>query len=146
MIIDALQLSSFELYEEADRKRHQNFLFRNESSDLVRNEYSVTYTRIEPVFPDDTIIEDIARYPDLIIKYVSNARRDPSCPKYRSIRLSNKVFDRITSSDRGIDLIIRCGFHVHVTDVDYIASIPLAANLELMLQETQNHRSEDSSL
>ena len=137
MIVEALQLSSLDLRQEADRKRRQHYLFRDESGVLTCNKSPLNLTHTEPVLSvfDKTNRDDNTRSPDLIIKYVDNARRDPSCPKYRSIRLSNKVFDRITSSDQGIDFVRQCGFHVYVTDVDFIASIPLAANLELMLQE-----------
>jgi hypothetical protein len=133
MIIDALHLSSLEICEDAEKKRCQNYLFRENVPDLMRHQSPSGCACIEQNAFDSSN-QEVVLNPELIIKYVDNARRDPSCPKYRSIRLSNKVFDRITSSDQGIDFIMQCGFQVYITDVDYVASIPLAANLEEMLE------------
>ena len=138
MIIDALRLSSLEISEDADKKRCHNYLFREDSSDLVRIPSIIPLCACdENTDPSSPELGETVISPDVITKYVDNARRDPSCPKYRTIRLSNKVFDRITSSDRGIDFIMRCGLQVYFTDFDYVASIPLAANLENMVLEIE---------
>ena len=65
-------------------------------------------------------------------KYVANVQKDPSNPRFRNFRLSNKVFDKITSTPGSIDLLKNLGFAVYHSDVDFVASIPLATDLSLM--------------
>ncbi|KAL7534242.1 hypothetical protein ACHAXR_005749, partial [Thalassiosira sp. AJA248-18] len=65
-------------------------------------------------------------------KYVANVRKDPSNPRFRNFRLSNKVFDQITSVSGGIELLQNLGFQVFHSDIDFVASIPLSADLKLM--------------
>eukprot|EP00580_Thalassiosira_gravida_P016583 CAMPEP_0201663636 /NCGR_PEP_ID=MMETSP0494-20130426/5360_1 /ASSEMBLY_ACC=CAM_ASM_000839 /TAXON_ID=420259 /ORGANISM="Thalassiosira gravida, Strain GMp14c1" /LENGTH=1060 /DNA_ID=CAMNT_0048142267 /DNA_START=184 /DNA_END=3366 /DNA_ORIENTATION=+ len=65
-------------------------------------------------------------------KYVANVRKDPSNPRFRNFRLSNKVFDRITSNPGSIELLMKLGFVVFHSDLDFVASIPLSVDLTLM--------------
>lgn len=65
-------------------------------------------------------------------KYVANVRKDPSNPRFRNFRLSNKVFDQITSVSGGIELLQNLGFQVFHSDIDFVASIPLSVDLKLM--------------
>jgi len=65
-------------------------------------------------------------------KYVANVQKDPANPRFRNFRLSNKVFDQITSTPGGIELLVNLGFAIFHSDTDFMASIPLAVNLTLM--------------
>ena len=65
-------------------------------------------------------------------KYVSNVQKDPSNPRFRTFRLGNKVFDQITSRSGGVNLLTSIGFSIFHSDVDFVASIPLAVDLRLM--------------
>jgi hypothetical protein len=65
-------------------------------------------------------------------KYLLNVIKGPSTPKFRHFRLSNKISDRITSVRGGISLLIFLGFSIYETDTDYMASIPLWADLDHM--------------
>ena len=65
-------------------------------------------------------------------KYVTNVLKDPTIPRFRNIKLSNKVFDQITSIPGGIELLTNLGFAVYHTDEDFVASIPLYIDLTLM--------------
>ena len=65
-------------------------------------------------------------------KYVANVQKDPYNPRFRNFKLSNKVFDNITSTRGSIDLLIAIGFAVYHSDMDFFATIPLSTDLELM--------------
>jgi len=65
-------------------------------------------------------------------KYVANVQKDPYNPRFRNFRLSNKVFDTITSTPGSIELLTKLGFVVFHSDMDFVASIPLSVDLSLM--------------
>ena len=65
-------------------------------------------------------------------KYVANVQKDPYNPRFRNFKLSNKVFDTITTTRGSVDLLTTIGFAVYPSDVDFIATIPLSTNLELL--------------
>jgi hypothetical protein len=65
-------------------------------------------------------------------KYITNVQKDPSNHRFRSFRLSNKVFDQITSVAGSIELLTCLGFSIFPSDVDFVASIPLSADLKTM--------------
>jgi thiol-disulfide isomerase/thioredoxin len=65
-------------------------------------------------------------------KYVANVQKDPTNPRFRNFRLSNKVFDRITSNAGSMELLKSLNFSVFHSDVDFVASIPLSVDLELL--------------
>mmetsp|Transcript_18760 Transcript_18760/g.41735 ORF Transcript_18760/g.41735 Transcript_18760/m.41735 type:complete len:1089 (-) Transcript_18760:816-4082(-) len=65
-------------------------------------------------------------------KYLDNVHREPFTSRFRRFKLSNKVFDRIVRVPGGIHQIIALGFAVYSTDTDFMASIPLGANLKMM--------------
>lgn len=65
-------------------------------------------------------------------KYVVNVKKDPSSPRFRNFKLSNKIFDQITSTPGSIDLLTSLGFTVFNSDADFVASIPLSADLTVM--------------
>lgn len=65
-------------------------------------------------------------------KYVANVQKDPFNPRFRNFRLSNKVFDQITSTPGSIELLMNLGFAVFHSDVDFVASIPLSVDLALL--------------
>ena len=65
-------------------------------------------------------------------KYISNVKRDPHNPRYRSFKLSNTVADRITSIPGSIALITWLGFSVYSSDTDFYACIPLAIDLDAL--------------
>ena len=62
-------------------------------------------------------------------KYITNVLKDPTTPRFRNVRLSNKVFDQITSISGGIELLKNLGFAIYHTDDDFVASIPLYIDL-----------------
>ena len=65
-------------------------------------------------------------------KYVANVQKNPSNPRFRNFRLSNKVFDRITSTPGSIGLLKSLGFVIFHSDADFVTSIPLSVDLTLM--------------
>lgn len=71
-------------------------------------------------------------------KYVTNVQKDPSNPRFRNFRLSNKVFDQITSTPGSIELLMNLGFAFFPSDIDFVASIPLAVNLTMMCHVMDN--------
>mmetsp|Transcript_22090 Transcript_22090/g.48034 ORF Transcript_22090/g.48034 Transcript_22090/m.48034 type:complete len:968 (-) Transcript_22090:25-2928(-) len=71
-------------------------------------------------------------------KYVTNVQKDPSNPRFRTFRLSNRIFDGITSTPGSIELLTNLGFTVFHSDVDFVASIPLWVDLDLMVNVFDN--------
>ncbi|KAL7538660.1 hypothetical protein ACHAWF_006166 [Thalassiosira exigua] len=65
-------------------------------------------------------------------KYVANVKKDPSNPRFRLFRLSNKVFDKIASAPGSLDLLTSVGFVVFHSDTDFVASIPCSTDLTMM--------------
>jgi len=65
-------------------------------------------------------------------KYVANVQKDPTNPRFRNFRLSNKVFDRITSNSGSMELLKSFNFSAFHSDIDFFASIPLSVDLELL--------------
>jgi hypothetical protein len=76
--------------------------------------------------------EDLQSLLSTTIKYLENAKREPWNPRFRSFKLSNKVADRITRVPNGLDLLCSLGMEVSSTSEDFLACIPLAADLEEM--------------
>lgn len=70
-------------------------------------------------------------------KYVTNVQKDPSNSRFRTFRLSNKVFDQITSVAGSMQLLTCIGFSVFSSDVDFVASIPLSVDLKAMSEVLQ---------
>ena len=67
-------------------------------------------------------------------KYVQNVQKQPFSPKFRSFKLSNKVSDRITSSEGGIECLVNeLGFRTYSNDVDFMASIPLSIDISALI-------------
>merc|ERR1712161_79037 len=60
------------------------------------------------------------------------AKKYFSTYRFRSFKLSNKIFDRITCLPFGIETIRSIGFEVYCTDTDFMACIPLATDLVAM--------------
>merc|ERR1719491_2871041 len=65
-------------------------------------------------------------------QYLNNVRKNPYAFRFRSFKMSNKIFDRITSSTDGIEDVLNLGFSTYNNDTDFMACIPLGANLEGM--------------
>mmetsp|Transcript_3126 Transcript_3126/g.4505 ORF Transcript_3126/g.4505 Transcript_3126/m.4505 type:complete len:1057 (-) Transcript_3126:831-4001(-) len=65
-------------------------------------------------------------------KYVANVQKDPTNPRFRNFRLANKVFDRITSNSGSMELLQSFNFSAFHSDIDFLASIPLSVDLELL--------------
>ncbi len=76
--------------------------------------------------------QDVNRILTIANKYVTNVQKDQSNPRFRNIRLGNKVFDQITSTPGGIELLTNLGFSVYHSDDDFVASIPLSVDLKSM--------------
>lgn len=72
-------------------------------------------------------------------KYLSNAAATPHNPKFRTLKVSNKVFDRdIASIPGGMDVAMECGDFVVSMDFggdEWLASIPLGLDLDGTLKE-----------
>merc|ERR1711971_619823 len=52
-------------------------------------------------------------------KYVKNVQKQPFTPKFRSFKLSNRIFDNITSTNGGLDYVMQnLGFRVYNTTSD----------------------------
>ncbi len=80
--------------------------------------------------PTEVVKIEVAK---IILKYVNNARKHPNTPKFRSIKVSNKVFDKIMSMPGGILHLLNSGhLQLHHTQTDFYATIPLDADLEEM--------------
>ena len=96
-----------------------------ESSDAV----AACIGQIRSLYPsgNDEIIPIIK---DILSKYLVNAIRDPSNPKYRSIKLSNKVVDRISRVQGGLDLVAALGLQMYPTSQDFCVCIPLHVKLD----------------
>jgi nucleoredoxin len=65
-------------------------------------------------------------------KYLKNSVREPWEPKFRSFKLSNKVADVVTRIEGGWALLETLGFEVSATSQDFMANIPVAADLTTM--------------
>jgi len=68
----------------------------------------------------------------IALKYLKNSQRMPWEPKFRRFKLSNKIADKITRVEGGLQLIQSLGFEVIGTSRDFEASIPIAADLSAM--------------
>ena len=66
------------------------------------------------------------------LKYLENAKCEPWTPKFRSFKLSNKIVDRMTRVEGALDLICSLGLYIYPTETDFMACIPLSANLNEM--------------
>jgi Thioredoxin-like/PUB domain len=67
------------------------------------------------------------------LKYVENAQKAPWNPKYRTIKLGNKVADAITRVSHGVTFLQCClGFELTATPHDFTAIIPLESDLDVM--------------
>lgn len=66
------------------------------------------------------------------VKYLSNTKKEPWTPKFRTFKLSNKVADQITRVEAGLRLLESLGFEVYGTSQDFMATIPLIADLDAM--------------
>ncbi|GKY91276.1 hypothetical protein MPSEU_000100100 [Mayamaea pseudoterrestris] len=64
------------------------------------------------------------------LAYIKNAAKAPYNPKYRCVKLSNKVADCITRANGGVELIQSLGFDIIAMDNDFYATILLATNLD----------------
>ena len=73
------------------------------------------------------------------LKYLENAIKEPWTPKFRTFRLSNKVADKITRIEGGIGLLQSLGFEIFGTDHDFMATIPLLADLDSMKVRIESH-------
>jgi hypothetical protein len=63
-------------------------------------------------------------------KYVDNVQKQPFTPKFRNFKLSNKFFDKITSSEGGLEYITnQLGFCIYNNGIDFMASIPLSMDI-----------------
>jgi len=67
-----------------------------------------------------------------ILKYLENTIREPWNPRFRSIKMSNKVVDRATHFEGSVEFIRSFGMDTISTSQDFMITIPVAANLELM--------------
>ena len=71
---------------------------------------------------------------ETLVKYLSNVKKNPSASKYRCFKVSNKVFDKITSLERGLELVQSVGFEIFSNELDFMCNVPLSADLDLMLE------------
>lgn len=94
----------------------------------------------EPVFEDTfdpTSISPEVVY--VVLKYLTNIEENPFTPRFRMLRFSNQVFDQVVSSRGGLHFIVQIlGFDVFSVGTDFVAVIPLAANISQMIKLTQD--------
>ena len=65
-------------------------------------------------------------------RYLKNVLKTPYAYKFRSFRASNAVFDKIASSMNGVEAVAGLGFGIYPGEMDWMACVPLAADLENM--------------
>lgn len=70
----------------------------------------------------------------LLLKYIDNIEKHPSNVKFRTIKFSNKKFDMVTSTLDRSELLEYLGFHIFPTDIDFVATVPLASDVSRMKQ------------
>jgi thiol-disulfide isomerase/thioredoxin len=94
-----------------------------------------TLSESEQIQQDRPILlsdDDIREALGTALKYLENAQKTPWNPKFRTFKLGNKVADRITRITGGVDLIRSVGFDIQGTSQDFVATIPLIADLDQM--------------
>ncbi len=70
---------------------------------------------------------------EIVKRYFENVQKNPISSKFRNFKLSNKVFDGITSTEGGLEYVIKdLGLRVRSTDTDFVASIPLGVNIDAL--------------
>lgn len=69
------------------------------------------------------------------LKYLCNCIKSPWTPKFRKFQLSFKVADTITMIAGGFQLLQSVGFAVYSTADDFVACIPVYADLDAMHDE-----------
>jgi hypothetical protein len=89
-----------------------------------------------------TSVEDTKTVLLTALKYLGNAKEQPWSPRFRTFKLSNKVADRITRVQGGLGLLQFIGFEVYGTSQDFMATIPLDADL-IDMDEKINRLLED---
>lgn len=78
-------------------------------------------------------------------KYVKNVQKQPYNPKFRCFRLSNKFFDKITSTEGGLDYVVKdLGFRTYNTSLDFMASIPLSTDIDVLEKRIDDILEKDS--
>ena len=75
--------------------------------------------------------------PNMSIFEYENVIKNPSEYKFRSFKVSNKVFDRIALSTTGLDLAYSLGFSMYCNDLEFWCCIPLALDLNQLLREVE---------
>jgi hypothetical protein len=76
-------------------------------------------------------VEQVRTILSTAVKYLTNTKKEPWTPKFRTFKLSNKVADQITRVEAGLRLLESLGFDVYFSQ-DFMATIPLAADLDAM--------------
>jgi len=94
---------------------------------------------VEESFEPKDIDQEVV---SLVIKYISNIEQNPCTPKYRLMKLGNKIFDQVTVSKNALGFIEYLGFQLFHIDLDFVASVPLSANVSLMKLTAQDFLSE----
>jgi hypothetical protein len=94
----------------------------------------------EPVFEDTFDPTSISpEVVNVVLKYLTNIEENPFTPRCRMLRFSNQVFDQVVSSRGGLHFIVQIlGFDVFSVGTDFVAVIPLAANISQMIKLTQD--------
>jgi thiol-disulfide isomerase/thioredoxin len=122
--------------------KHEDATFRTKSKDKVAVEMESSDAvgtcigRIQSLYPsgNDAVVPGIK---DTLSKYLVNAIRDPSNPKYRSMKLSNKFVDRISRVQGGLELVTALGLQMYPTSQDFCVCIPLHVNLDKLKVEVE---------
>ncbi|GFH44665.1 hypothetical protein CTEN210_01139 [Chaetoceros tenuissimus] len=69
---------------------------------------------------------------ELVLKYIQNVEENPCTPKFRFLKFANIMFDDVVTAKGGLEFCKYLGFDIYFADVDYVATIPVAANIALM--------------
>jgi len=91
---------------------------------------------VQDVFDPKSISPEVAK---VVLKCITNIEKNPFTPRFRMVKLSNRVFDQVTSSRGGLQLIVQyLGFDVFAVGIDFVAVVPLAANIPEMIKVAQD--------
>eukprot|EP00555_Chaetoceros_dichaeta_P009239 CAMPEP_0198259078 /NCGR_PEP_ID=MMETSP1447-20131203/8346_1 /TAXON_ID=420782 /ORGANISM="Chaetoceros dichaeta, Strain CCMP1751" /LENGTH=786 /DNA_ID=CAMNT_0043946359 /DNA_START=58 /DNA_END=2418 /DNA_ORIENTATION=+ len=109
---------------------------------MLTGKVEITHGGMEQEFPRKVGNSNVAKTAK---QYLNNVRKHPYTFRFRSFKMSNKIFDRITASTDGIEDVLNLGFSTYNNDTDFMACIPLGANLEGMNDTIEHFLSKEGA-
>ncbi len=120
-----------EIASKAKSDKEQENLLPGTLKGQIMNSVAESHT----VTPHLTPIRDVLHTAK---KYVENVQKKPYSPKFRSFKVSNRIFDNITLAEGGLEYIVKClGFRTYITSSDYMASIPLGVDTDALKERIE---------